>query len=54
MGLPKSFSNHQTLMFLIGKWKIMLHKKVCGEVILTNIFKAFDTLNQDLTVKLHT
>ena len=54
MGLPKSFSNHQTLMFLIGKWKTMLHKKVCGEAILMNILEAFDTLNQDLTVKLHT
>ena len=48
------FSTQQAQISLLEKWKFVLDRKAYAGAILTNLSKAFDTLNHDLlTVKLY-
>ena len=53
-GYRKGFGNQQVLLSLIEKWKIVLDLKGYGGAVLTDVSKAFDTINHDLLIaKLH-
>ena len=53
-GYRKGFNSQQALLSLIGNWKEILDKKGFGEVVLMNLYKAFDTIKHNLLIaKLH-
>ena len=49
-GYRKGFSTQQALLSLIEKLKIVLDSKGCGGAVLTDLSKAFDTINHDLLI----
>ena len=49
-GYRKDFSTQHALLSLIGKWKKLLDNKGFGEAILTDLSKAFNTINHDLLI----
>ena len=53
-GYRKGFSTRNGLLPLIKNWKKVLDNKVYGGAVLTELSKAFDTINHDLLIaKLH-
>ena len=49
-GYRKGFSIQQTLVSLIEKWKAILDKNGYAGVVLTDLSKAFDTINDDFLI----
>ena len=49
-GYRKGFSTQQTLVSLIEKWKAILDKNGYAGVLLTDLSKAFDTINDDFLI----
>ena len=54
-GYRKNFNTQQALLALIENWKKVLDNKGFRRAVVTNLFKAYGTINHDLLVaKLHT
>ena len=49
-GYRKGFSAQQALLYLIEKWENVLDRKGYGGVLLMDLSKGFDTLNDDLLI----
>ena len=49
-GYRKDFNSQYALISLIGRWPKALDNKGYGGAVLMDLFKAFDTLNEDLEI----
>ena len=50
MGFRKGFSTQEALLLLIEGWKNTLDQNGYGGAILTNLSKAFETINHELLI----
>ena len=49
-GYRKGYNTQQTLVTLIEKWKKVLDRKGFEGAVLTDMSKAFDTLNHEVLI----